>query len=213
MNSKSLIKEVERNGWRRVRTKGSHVQFKHDDYPEILTIPHPKKDLPIGTVKQIKKIAKLQVIQSTLRYIEMKYAIAVHKDTDSCYGVTIPDVPGCFSHGDTLDEAIENAREALTLHFEALAEDGQTIPLAQSIDKHINDPDFKGVVWFVIDANPRAYMGKAKRINISLPTFAIQKIDHYVETHPEFKDRSNFLLNAALDAVEKDSAEMSPSGG
>lgn len=59
MNSKNLIKAVERNGWRLVRTRGSHHQFKHDDYPELLTIPHPKKDLPKGTVKQIKRIARI----------------------------------------------------------------------------------------------------------------------------------------------------------
>lgn len=57
MNSRDLIKMIEKDGWYLVATRGSHHQFKHPIKSGRITIPHPKKDLPIGTVKNIKKQA------------------------------------------------------------------------------------------------------------------------------------------------------------
>ncbi|WP_204336808.1 type II toxin-antitoxin system HicA family toxin [Cryomorpha ignava] len=44
---------IKKDGWRIVRTKGSHHHFKHPIKRGIVTIPHPKKDIPIGTAKSI----------------------------------------------------------------------------------------------------------------------------------------------------------------
>lgn len=61
MNSKTLIGILEDDGWKQVRQSGSHVTFKHPTKTQlILTVPHPKKDLPIGTVNQILKKAGLK---------------------------------------------------------------------------------------------------------------------------------------------------------
>ncbi|MBP0597949.1 type II toxin-antitoxin system HicA family toxin [Herbaspirillum sp. LeCh32-8] len=60
MNSKSVIQMLEDAGWRSVRVKGSHHQFKHPDHGFVLTVPHPKKDLPIGTANSILKAAGLK---------------------------------------------------------------------------------------------------------------------------------------------------------
>ena len=46
----------------------------------------------------------------------MRYPIIIHHDKAG-YGITIPDVPGCFTAGDTLEEALENVREALEAHL------------------------------------------------------------------------------------------------
>lgn len=59
MNSAALIKELKANGWVLVHTVGSHHQFKHPTKPGKVTVPHPKKDLPVGTVKSIRKQAGL----------------------------------------------------------------------------------------------------------------------------------------------------------
>lgn len=59
MSSAELIRELIRAGWRAVAVKGSHHQFKHPHRPGRVTVPHPKKDLPIGTVKSILKQAGL----------------------------------------------------------------------------------------------------------------------------------------------------------
>lgn len=57
MKSSDLIKKLEQNGWVVVRIKGSHHQLKHDLIRLTITVPHPKKDLPKGTVKRILKDA------------------------------------------------------------------------------------------------------------------------------------------------------------
>lgn len=57
MNSKDIIKRLEQNGWVKVAQKGSHVQFRHPDKKGRVTVPHPRKDLPKGTVKSIEKQA------------------------------------------------------------------------------------------------------------------------------------------------------------
>lgn len=56
-NSRKLKKLLEADGWYEVTTRGSHVQFKHDNKSGRVTLPHPKKDLKEGTVKSIYKQA------------------------------------------------------------------------------------------------------------------------------------------------------------
>ena len=64
--------------------------------------------------------------------------IAIHQQDNSAYGVTVPDIPGCFSAGDTLDEALENTYEAIHGHLELLAEDGITAPSANTLEHYKN---------------------------------------------------------------------------
>ena len=59
MKSLDLIKMVEADGWYEVRVTGSHHHFKHPTKKGLVTVPHPKKDLPAGTVKSILKQAGL----------------------------------------------------------------------------------------------------------------------------------------------------------
>ncbi|HXY57079.1 MAG TPA: type II toxin-antitoxin system HicA family toxin [Methylocystis sp.] len=56
-DSRGIIRRPEREGWNLARVKGSHRQFKHPKKPGRVTVPHPKKDLPIGTVRSIYKSA------------------------------------------------------------------------------------------------------------------------------------------------------------
>jgi predicted RNA binding protein YcfA (HicA-like mRNA interferase family) len=60
MDSHSLIRKLEECGWKQVRCKGSHHHFKHPENPNLITVPHPKKNLPVGTVNSILKIAGLK---------------------------------------------------------------------------------------------------------------------------------------------------------
>ncbi|MFK7261623.1 type II toxin-antitoxin system HicA family toxin [Acinetobacter baumannii] len=59
MKSLDLIKMIEADGWYEIRVSGSHHHFKHPTKKGLVTIPHPKKDLPNGTVKSILKQAGL----------------------------------------------------------------------------------------------------------------------------------------------------------
>lgn len=57
MDSRRLIRALEADGWVRVHAKGSHVKLRHPSKPGIVTVPHPRKDLPLGTLRAIRKQA------------------------------------------------------------------------------------------------------------------------------------------------------------
>lgn len=61
MKSRDVIKLLKQNGWILCHQKGSHQQFKHATKLGRVTVPHPKRDLPIGTVKSILKQADIAV--------------------------------------------------------------------------------------------------------------------------------------------------------
>jgi predicted RNA binding protein YcfA (HicA-like mRNA interferase family) len=61
MHSRVVIGELERAGWREVARKGSHVQFKHPGRPGRVTVPHPERDIPIGTLRSIEKQSGLRL--------------------------------------------------------------------------------------------------------------------------------------------------------
>jgi predicted RNA binding protein YcfA (HicA-like mRNA interferase family) len=53
MNSREIVKRLKKDGWELVHIKGSHHQFKHPQKGGRVTVPHPKRDLPVGTLKSI----------------------------------------------------------------------------------------------------------------------------------------------------------------
>jgi predicted RNase H-like HicB family nuclease len=83
----------------------------------------------------------------------MYYPIAIHKDPDSDYGVTVPDLPGCFSAGSTIDEAMLMAREAIELYIEALIQADREIPTASDIESLRENPDFADAIWAIVSAD------------------------------------------------------------
>lgn len=125
----------------------------------------------------------------------MRFVLALHTDDGVSYGVTVPDLPGCFSAGDTFDEAVANAYEAIDLHVEAMLEDGEQLPDARLLAEHQANPDFADAVWVVIDAPVEKYLGPASKINITVPALVLHRIDQYAQTHGE--SRSGFLVRAA----------------
>lgn len=84
----------------------------------------------------------------------MRYLIAIEPgDATHAFGVVVPDLPGCFSAGDTLDDAIDNAREAIDLWLGAVIEDGGEIPLPLPVSQHYGNPEFTGWIWAVIETS------------------------------------------------------------
>lgn len=59
MKSSEVIKMLLEDGWEEVRVKGSHHHFKHPKKDGLVTVPHPRKDLPTGTLRNIFKTAQL----------------------------------------------------------------------------------------------------------------------------------------------------------
>ena len=130
----------------------------------------------------------------------MKFLIAIELGTDTAaFGVVVPDLTGCFSAGDTLEEAFENAREAIDAHLEAISEDGGAIPVPAPMALRYADPEFAGWTWGVIDIDVTRFEGKAEKINITLPGRLLARIDSWAQSHG--MSRSGFLADAARAAM------------
>ena len=128
----------------------------------------------------------------------MLYPIAIEKGSDTdAYGVIIPDIQGCFSAGDTFEDALENAKEAIAGHLEILAEDGAAIPLASQVSNFLDNEDFKGFIWAIVDIDLSRYLGKAEKVNVTLPSRLIHLIDDKVGKNKPYKSRSAFLAAGA----------------
>ena len=129
----------------------------------------------------------------------MKYPVVIHKDPDSDYGVTLPDLPGCFSAGRTLEEALEMAREAAELHLEGLLEDGEPLPEPSPIEALRQRPEYANGIWALIDVDLSRISGRARRINITLPERVLRIIDEAAKRSGE--SRSGYLARAALECA------------
>ena len=71
------------------------------------------------------------------------YIALIHKDRDSCYGVSFPDVPGVITVGETIDEAMQKAAEVLAFAAEDWSElKGEGFPRPRTIDELRDDPNF-----------------------------------------------------------------------
>lgn len=130
----------------------------------------------------------------------MLYPIAIEKG-DTSFGVQVPDIPGCFSGGDNIQEAIESTKEAIYAHLELLLEDGEELPVATTVENHMDDPDFQGLTWALVDIDITQLLGKSEKINVTLPSLLIRKIDQYVSQHKEYGSRSGFLAKLAAEKV------------
>lgn len=132
----------------------------------------------------------------------MKFTIAIEAGNETqAYGVLFPDLQGCISAGDTLDEAISNAHEALEGYMEFLFEEGDPLPKPVSIEEHRRNPEYQDCIWAVIDFDITPYLGKSQKINVTLPDRLIKKIDDIVSRNPRYVSRSGFLAKAALDEL------------
>ncbi|MFA5170266.1 MAG: type II toxin-antitoxin system HicB family antitoxin [Sulfuriferula sp.] len=95
----------------------------------------------------------------------MEFNIAIEPGTENtAYGVVVPDLPGCFSAGDTLDEAMDNAREAIALWFESVIKDGKEIPVAKTLAEHQINPDFAGWIWAVVEVPVERYFDSTEKL-------------------------------------------------
>jgi len=138
----------------------------------------------------------------------MNYPIVIHKDLKSDYGVTVPDLPGCFSAGSSLDEAIAMAQEAIELHLEGMIEEGLPVPHPGKIERYRQHPDYAGGTWAVVGIDPSTLRVRAKRINITMPERVLDAVDRFAEQRGE--SRSGLLVRAVADYMDR---QAQPGGG
>ncbi len=124
------------------------------------------------------------------------YHAIVHKDEDSAFGVEFPDLPGCFSAADRIEDVVPNAVEALSLWFED-AED-----VTPSSVETIRDRAAEALVEgaFLVMVPWIGHSGRPARVNISLDRGMLDAIDRAAATRR--LTRSAFLAEAARNEIE-----------
>jgi predicted RNase H-like HicB family nuclease len=129
----------------------------------------------------------------------MKYIVLIHKDPDSDFGITVPDLPGCFSAGDSLESALVNAEEAILTHVEGLLIDKEPIPEPSSYEEILKLSKKEKATLAVVTVDFTKIAGKSKRINITIPERLLSKFDTFAKKEGE--TRSGFLVHAAMDYI------------
>ncbi|MCP5244252.1 MAG: type II toxin-antitoxin system HicB family antitoxin [Burkholderiales bacterium] len=124
--------------------------------------------------------------------MKIQYPVLIEKgDKDTAWGVIVPDLPGCFSAADKQEDILDNVREAILLHLEAL----DNIPEPSSLDK-VNS---KGFTLGLVDIDLTQIQGPSKRINVTIPAGVLARIDAAANAKGE--NRSQFLTNAAIERI------------
>lgn len=121
----------------------------------------------------------------------MKYIAIVHKDTDSVYGVTLPDFPGCFAATENWENLTHTIQEAVELWAE-----GEEIepPVASDIESVSDLEDAKNGILFVVDVNFDFLESKVVPVNITMPVYMKNRIDRMAKA--KGLSRSAFLVKA-----------------
>ncbi len=129
----------------------------------------------------------------------MRYPIAIETGSETAaYGVVVPDLPGCFSAGDTLDEALTNAEEAAAAWIDAALDAGEPIPPPTSLAALQGDARFAGWSFGVIDIGAELFDDEPLRVNVSLRRRVLARLD--AQAKAAGKTRSGYIAEMTLRA-------------
>ncbi len=121
------------------------------------------------------------------------YIALIHKDPDSDYGISFPDLPGCISAGGTVDEAVRSGAEALAFHVEQMQLAGEAVPPPRDLEaiRAANDDwiEWEGATAVLVPLLPPE--GRTVRVNVTLDAQLLARIDAVS------RNRSGFLAEAA----------------
>lgn len=121
----------------------------------------------------------------------MNYIALIYKDNHSDYGIMFPDFTGCVSAAPTLEEAKQEARNALLGHIGVMKEVGEILPSPSSLDDIMAQKEHKDAVAFLVEAPSN----RSVRVNVSFTEDVLELIDR--RAHRCHLTRSAFLAEAA----------------
>jgi predicted RNase H-like HicB family nuclease len=134
----------------------------------------------------------------------MRYPIAIEPGTEmTAFGVVVPDLPGCFSAGDTLDEALAGAEEAAAAWVDAALDAGEAVPAPSSLDALHRNPDYAGWTFGVITLDAALLDDTIERVNITLPRRVLKRLDALARSAGE--SRSGYVAGMTLEG-DRDAA-------
>ena len=127
----------------------------------------------------------------------MRYPVAIEVgDESTAFGVVVPDLPGCCSAGDTLDEAFSAAVEAVALWIDAALDADEKVPAPSALDDIRGTPDFAGWVFGFVQVDPAALDDTVDRVNITLPRRILARLDALAKAKGE--TRSGYIAQLTL---------------
>lgn len=127
----------------------------------------------------------------------MRYPVMIEAgDKNTAWSVVVPDLPGCFSAGDTLDEAMAAVEEAAAAWIDAALDAGREIPCPSAIQDAMAKGDFSGWIVAYVDVDPALMDDTVERVNITLPRRVLKRIDAKAAAAGE--TRSSFIAHMAV---------------
>lgn len=129
----------------------------------------------------------------------MRYPVAIEAGDDStAWSVVVPDLPGCFSAGDTLEEALVQAEDAIITWIEATLDSGESIPAPSQIEAlRAQHPELQDWIWALVRVDPAMLDDTMERVNISLPRRVLRRLDARARDAGE--TRSGFIARMAVE--------------
>lgn len=132
----------------------------------------------------------------------MKYPVLINKENQNeFFSLSVIDLPGCDTASISVDEGLQKLEGIIDNHLTILAEYGERIPHANSIDYHMKLNS--SAIWAIIDIDIVPYLGKSQKINVTLPELLIKQIDNRVSKSAEHKTRSGFIASVCLKELTK----------
>ena len=128
----------------------------------------------------------------------MRYPIVIEFGTStSAYGVVVPDLPGCFSAGDSLDEAMTGAEEAAAAWIDAALDAGEAVPKPSPLEALRDRPEYAGWSVGVITLDPALFDDTIERVNITLPRRVLKRLDALARAAGE--SRSGYIAHLTVE--------------
>ena len=121
----------------------------------------------------------------------MYFPAAIFIEEGKAYGVTLPDIPGCNTAGDTLEEALANVQDAVEFALEAV----EAKPAPSALERNRDDPVYAGAVWAMVNVDLGFLDQRTVRVNITLPAGTLEEIDRTAKGRG--LSRSAFIVRAA----------------
>ena len=123
-----------------------------------------------------------------------EYIAIIHKDPDSSFGASFPDVPGCISVAETLETLRPMIEESLGLHLEGMIQDSEAVPEPSPLDKIVKSKDYVDAVAVMVVKAPEL-AGATVHVNITLSKKVLAQIDRKAAEKSMYW--SGFLVKAA----------------
>ncbi|WP_440876674.1 type II toxin-antitoxin system HicB family antitoxin [Thalassotalea sp. PLHSN55] len=134
----------------------------------------------------------------------MHYPVVIlFEELTEQFTLSVVDLPGCKVTNHSIDHGLLKLKEEIAGHLKILAEYGEQIPHAKSIDFHRKNSTNPMAIWALVEFDIVPYLGKSHKINVTLPELLIKQIDDRVSKDENYKTRSGFIATSCIEQLNK----------